>query len=464
MSLRVPFRNEQNIQTTATALTNASEIIAKNGGYTYDSIKSAESELKSCGIDLNQPGKMESMILKGKSKNVRTAAGQTTSLSAPNDSQIGIDTFAISNELIQDFSPSTNITESPLEVMLPYKSCAAVEIQQDQMSSFWGYAEAGTTVDGAIPVVELLEVSSNYYKGYSISEYSELKGNDIIALREVGTSDTARRGAQQRLNFGMLNLIQRATTGLELNRLESAIKGSWTWKSDGQEIVVSSQIPSSNIYQMSESLGEYDPVTNRLAPNNALSINPLVQLGQWLTYIKNTGLSIEKVVMDNVIFSTVFNCPAIAAQTQYISMNSNNDVSGIRSNLFKITTIPSLQDIAIEVDDRGLKFSPDKTTTLNTRPLWWGKTVTPSSFRALVVVRQSGLSRIGNFGFFPNIYARQGLAVGGTEGGIVAVQQDLSQFNILNQQIQLLVASNSAPMYYLSHGVYAFDFGVTIKA
>lgn len=463
-TLNVPFRTESSVDVFS-AYDQAVEKITKNGGYTYDGLTSAEAELKACGIDLNQPGKIEQLTAKA-SKMVKTASGTLVSLSAPNDSSIGIDTFAISNELIQDFNPATNINESPLNSMLPYKSSASVQLQQDNMQAFWGYAGSGTAVGGTQPIVELLQVTSNSFKGYPISETSYLQGNDLIALREAGSSDTAKRGAQQRLNYGMLNLINRASTGLEMNRIESAVKGTWTWNSDGQDYVISSGIPGSNVGVLSGSLGTYSLSTNRLVNNPAYTGNPLQELGKYITYVRNMGMDIEKIVVDNVTYSAIFNCTAVTDKVVYISNNSNNNVMDIRRNLFQITTIPMLQGVNIEVDNRAWKTDTNPTSTLNTRPLWWGKTVTSSSFRALVVVKQNGISRIGNFGFFPNVYARQGLAtpVGGTDGGIVALQQDLAQYNFLEQKIQIAVFSNSAPMYYLPNGVFVFDFGVTVEA
>lgn len=464
MQLRVPY-HETNVADQAANLTEAAIALSKNGGFTYDGLEKSYKELAAAGVDLSKSGKIEKLM--EKSKNVSLSAPVDTT-----DSVIGTNTFMISNQLIQDISPENSVENSPYNIMMPFKTIDAQEYQQDIMSSFWGYADGGSTVNGAINVVALLETISNSWKGFYIAEQSFLEGDDLVALREVGTSNTASRGALQKLNYGALNLLQRAGTGLELNRIESLFKGSWTWYDSSLQdnIVISSQIPLNNITTLTQSLGAYNTTTNVFTPNVSMTVNPLVQLGQMLTTIKNMGLSIEKIVMDNITYSAIFNSAAVTSQTQYVTMNSDNNVMGVRSNLFKITTIPELQDVPIEVDNRALKFNADETTRSNTRPLLWGKTVSGSSFRALIVVRPTGLSRVGDFGFFPNVYARTtqigggSRSIGGYGGGITMVEQDLSQFDITNQKIQLLAASKSAPMIYLPNTVFTFDFNVSITS
>lgn len=473
MRVDIPFR-EADVRSQAERLTEAAIAVQKNGGFSFDGLEKSHKELKEIGIDLNVQGKTSELIKKAeqavKDKTFSLAAGDAV-IANPTNSVIGTDTFEISNQLIQDISPENSIENSPYNLMMPFKTVDAINYQQDIMSSFYGYADGGGTVNGAINIVPLLETISNQWKGFEISEQSFLEGTDLIALREVGTSDTARRGALQKLNYGMLNLLQRAGTGLELNRIESMFKGSWTWFNGAinDNVVISSGIPSGNVTTLSESLGSYVTSTNTFTPNGSMTINPLVELGQMLTTIKNMGLSIEKIVMDNISYGAIFNSPAVTSQTQYVTMDSNNNVMGVRSNLFKITTIPELQDVPIEVDNRALKFNSDTTTRANTRPLLWGKTVTASSFRALVVVRPSGLSRTAEFGFFPNVYARTTQigggkrSIGGYGGGIVMVEQDLSVMDITNQKVQLLAASNSAPMIYLPNTVFVMDWDVSVS-
>mgnify|MGYP001576459060 CR=1 FL=1 len=457
------------------AIFEASRAIQVNGGMNYEGLTKSKKELKVIGIDIDKEGKLDKFINIGEQQimpfhSVLGTSG--ISLSAPQDSFIGTDTFEISNQLIQDASPENAIEDSPLNTMMPFRTFDAITAQQDIMSSFWGWADGDNGTFGAINVVPLLETISNQYKGYETSEISFLEGNDLIKLREVGASDTEKRGAVQKLNMGQLNLLRRAGTGLELNRIEALVKGIWTYRSSltpTDPLKISQQIPAGNVTTLTQSLGSYVTSTNVFTPNSGLTVNPLVQLGQMITTIKNAGWDIEKIVMDNIVYGAIFNCSAVSSQTQYVTMNSDNDVMGVRRNLFRITTIPALQGIDIEVDNRAVKINSNTTTRLNTRPLWWGKTVETASFRALIVVRPRELTRIGDFGFFPNIYARTTQISGGTRsmggygGGIVMVNQDLAVQNILNQKIQILAASNSSPMTYLPNGVFTFDFNVTVS-
>lgn len=462
---------EVNIDEHPRKIFEAARAVQLNGGMTYDGLNKSRRELKVAGVDLDIPDKMEKLVAIGK-QTIRTLDNQSSiSLAAPTDSEIGINTFEISNQLIQDASPENAMENSPINIMLPNKTIDAVQYQQDILSSNWGWADGDNGVNGASNAVSLLETQSNSWKGFTTREMSFMSGQDLINLRAVGTSDTERQGAMQKLNYGMLNLLQRASTGLEMNRLESLIKGSWTYKEGSlpDDLIISSQIPAGNVTTLTQSLGAYNSTTNVFTPNAGMTVNPLVQLGQMLTTIKNMGLDIEKIVMDNISYGAIFNSTAVASQTQYVTMNSNNDVMGVRANLFKITTIPALQDVPIEVDNRAVKINSAATTRSNTRPLWWGKTVTTSSFRALVVVKPKGLTRVGDFGFFPNIYARTTQIGGGTRsmggygGGVVMVTQDLSQFDVTNQKIQILAASASAPIIYLPNLVFTFDLNVTIS-
>lgn len=463
-----------NVHDQAARLTEATLALSKNGGFTYDGLNKSRNELEDAGLDLHAKGKIEKLIEVGKTPIKSFVGNKDISLSAPQqatDSVIGTDTFEISNQLIQDISPENSIENSPFNLMMPFKTIDGIQYQQDIMSSFYGWADGGSSINGAINVVPLLETISNSWKGFDIAETSYLEGKDLIALREVGVNDPAKRGALQKLNYGMLNLLQRAGTGLELNRIEALLKGSWTWYegSTDSDVTISQAVPAGNVTSLSQSLGSYVTATNVFTPNPTLTINPLVELGQMLTQIKNMGLEIEKIVLDNIVYSAIFSCSAVTSQTQYVTMNSDNNVMGVRANLFRITTIPELQDVPIEVDNRAVKINSNTTTRENTRPLLWGKTVTPSSFRALIVIRPSGLTRVGDFGFFPNTYARTtqiaggSRSVGGYGGGIVMVQQDLSVMDITRQKIQILAASSSSPMTYLPNLVFPFDWNVPVS-
>jgi hypothetical protein len=463
----------ENFSEKAALIGEAAIALQKNGGFTYDGLNKSRNELKSAGIDLNLPNKMEKFITIGKQTVTAFDGKSSVSLSGPDpvDSSIGIRTFEISNQLIQDIGPTASFEDSPVNVMMPYKNIPSVQYQQDILASLYGYADGDSGPDGAANVVPLLETTSNSYKGFSIREMSFLQGYDLIALREIGTNETERRGSMQKINYGKLNLLQRAGTGLELNRLDMLIKGSWSYQESSlsDPLIISGGISANNVTTMSQSLGSYVKATNTFTPNASLTINPLEQLGVSLTNIKNMGMDIDKIVIDNITYGAIFNSPLIASQTQYVSAVSSNNVMETRKNLFQITTIPALQGIPIEVDNRAWKTDSKVTTPLNTRPLWWGKTVTSSSFRALIVVKPKGLSRVGDFGFFPNLYARTtqiggGSTVnGGYGGGITMVMQDLSVQDITNQKIQLLAASNSAPMLYLPNMVRLFDFNVSVS-
>ena len=391
-------------------------------------------------------------------------------LSAPGnagggDSFVGQSTFELMNRLLQDISPANDISDSPFNMILPFVTNTAVEVQQDKYSSNYGWAGDSNGIDGIQNEVPLLSASGDVFTGYMYGDISRISGNVLVTLRELGVSDTKAQGLMQRIMMQQILLVQRVLNTVELNRIEAINKGSFTFKG----VPVSTQIPASNIFYSSASLGTYTKSTNRFSPNAALTANLLKELSFALTYIINTGNKIKHVLMDNITFGALFNSQAVSDQTRFMAANSNNTVKKIRENIFHITTIPALQGVDIMVDDGAIKLTPDTTSTLNTRPIMWGKEVTSSSFRFIIVCEPTQLFRIGEMGFFPNVVARSGYAPqGGTvnsagpSGAVTMITQDLAQFNALNQEIQMYASTVAAPMIYFPSGIFLFDPRVTV--
>lgn len=381
------------------------------------------------------------------------------------DSFVGQYTFQIMNRLLQDISPDNDISDSPFNMILPFVTNNAVEVQQDKYSSNYGWAGDSNGIEGIQNEVPLLAANGEVYSGFMYDAISRIKGKDLVTLRELGVADTKSQGLMQRIMMQQILLIQQVLNTVELNRIESINKGSFTFKG----VPVSSQIPASNIYYSSASLGTYTRSTNVFTPNAALTANLLKELSFALTYIKNTGNKIKHVMMDNITYGALFNSQAISDQTRFMTANSNNSVKKIRENLFRITTIPALQDVDILVDDGAIKLTPDTTSTSNTRPIMWGKEVTSSSFRFIIVCEPTKLFRVGEMGFFPNVVSRNGynpanatVTNTGPSGSVVMVTQDLSQFNVINQEIQMYASTVAAPMIYFPSGIFLFDPRVTV--
>lgn len=382
------------------------------------------------------------------------------------DSTIGMNTFEIQNQLIQDYMPDNDIANSPFNLMLPFKSIPTIGVQQDIISSNYGWAGDGNGVGGALNPVPLLSANGEIYEGYQFTNVSYISGQALIALRELGVNDTALRGYMQRINLQSILLIEQLMNTVELNRIETLIKGSFTY----QNSIISAGLGSfpQNIIHASQSLGAYTVATNTFTPNAALTDNLIQEMGAAMTSIMNTGVEITDVLMPNTLYMPLMNSQAVASQTTLINTLSFNNVMEGRQNLFRLAAIPALQNINLMVDNRAIKLNPDVTTINNTRPLMYGKTIESSSFRAIFLTRTKGLSKLGDMGFFPNVYTRtqsEGAISKNTgyEGNFSLITQDLSKFNVQNQQIQMIGSTCAAPMVYLPHGVYLFDFNVSVN-
>lgn len=381
------------------------------------------------------------------------------------DGRVGVNTFQVWNELIQDFAPKFDESESPLNIMLPFRTVETVTAQQDIISSNYGWAKPSNGVGGAMNAVPLLDVSGREFEGYMYDAISFIGGQALVALRELGSSDTKLRGYLQRISFQQILLMQQVMTAIELMRTEVLFKGSFAYK----DSTVSTPIPSANVYTASQSLGTYSRGTNTLTQNPSLTVNLLIEIGLVATQLLNEGLDLAGIVIPNTIYQAIMNSPAITSQTIYTSMNSNNSVQGIRDNLFRLTNIPALQNLDIIVDNRAIKTDANKTNKTNTRPLLYGSDVTTSSFRALFLTRPKDMSRTGYLGFFPNVYNR-GTPQGGTAqragygGAISLITQDMSQFNWQNQEIQMLATTCVGPMVSLENSINVFDFNVTVTS
>lgn len=382
------------------------------------------------------------------------------------NSFVGQNTFEIANQLVQDVSPDNDIQSSPFNDMLPFRTSNTVEVQQDVYSSNYGWAGDSQGVGSVGNVVPLLEVGGDTFTGYMLDNESYVSGNALIALREAGTSDTARRGLTQRLTMQQILLTMRLLNSAELMRIESINKGSFTFNG----VPVSTQVPIENIQSATQSLGTYYKATNLLVPNAAATINFLKELGLFLTRIVNTGNKITKIIVENITYGAIFTTAAVEAQTRFMAANSNNTVGGIRNNAFHINTIPALQGIPIVIDNGTIKLTSEKTSLKNTRPIMWGKEVTSSSFRLIVCCAPTGLSKIGDMQFFPNVVARSASTAQGVMNsamgpdGICMITQDLATFNVKNQQIMMYGSTCCAPTIYNPNMIFMFDPLVQIAA
>ena len=466
----VPSQMQDNLPDVS-ALYEASSALYKNGGLTVKGIERSINELENAGIKVTND-KINRWLEAGK-KEINSITGEKVSLSQPQDSYIGTGTFEMNNTLIMDYTTSNTLDESPFNTMLPVRNADAISFQQDIMNTLYGYADGDNGVSGSANIVPLLQSSTNQYKGYYISEISQFNGDDLRKLRELGTSDTTRKGVIQKLSWQQVLLVHRMATGLELNRIEAIQKGSWVWNGYNQSssVVIGSGL-TNTITSLSQSLGSYNTTTNVFTLNPSLTADPVKEIGAWLNPILNTGLDFDSFIIDNISYGNIFRSPAIDTRTVYTSAVSSNNVQDVRQNLFRLNTIPALEGKSFLVDNRTFKLTPDRTTTLNTRPLLWGKTVTSSSFRITVLAKPKGLSRVGDMVFFPNVYNRNTNILGGGvstnsfggNNGIILATQDMATFDITNQKIQMFSASNSAPVVYLPNMIYSFDLGVTITS
>ena len=279
--------------------------------------------------------------------------------------------------------------------MLPFREVGAFQVQQDIINSAYGNAQPENGVNGANTIVPLLGANGKSYEGLPYTEVSYIEGEALNNLRKLGTDATAERGWMQRWNLQRLMMLQRQAVNIELQRCAALGQGVITYKNFNYSM----QIPSGNVTTLSQSLGSYVNATNVFTANPSMTVNPLRELGVMLTSLMNMGLSIEKIEMDNICYGAIFNSSAVQANTQYMSAVTTNDIMKGRDNLFRITTIPELQGVPIEVYNGAWKISDGVTSPSNTRPLMWGpgtpngsnpNYITSSSFRAVIVTSSYG--------------------------------------------------------------------------
>lgn len=381
---------------------------------------------------------------------------------------VGKNTFQVLEGLIQDYSPTFDIALSPYNTMLPFRTVDSVTAQQDIFESNYGWAREGNQAGGIINEVPLLEATGRRFSGYMFTAISYIAGEALIALREMGSSDTRVRGLVQRVALQQILLMKQVIATIELTRAETLIKGSFLFKGD----TISTPLLTPNIHYASDSLGTYSRATNTLTPSPTTTANFINEIARVATKVQGSGITIKEIIIPAPIYQAIFQSPVISASTVYMSAVSSNDAQGVRDNLFRLSNIPSLKNIDLVSDDRWIKFEQGETTTLNTRPLAYGKEVDTSSFRALFITEPNGLSVTGYMGMFPNIYARAGSGVSPVNAtietdygnGVTMVTQDMSQFNWQNQQMQMFASSVIAPMVSLNNSIHVFDFRVNVVA
>jgi hypothetical protein len=300
--------------------------------------------------------------------------------------------------------------------------------------------------------------------GYSYNAMSRVEGYELIKYRELGSSNLTDVGTMQKIALQKILLVEQVKTAIELVRTESLTKGSFTYG----DVTIGSGLPNTNVFVASQSLGSYSTSKNVITVNGSASNNILKELGNALVGIQNMGIKIKGVLCPNTVYSAIFQSPKVDEKTVYMTATSPHDIQGMRADLFENSNIPILKGIPLIADDRSIKISSGVTTTLNTRPIMYGETVDTTSFRMLILTEPSngggGVSRLGNTGFFPNVYNRPGITPAGGQiqnmgynGNISFITQDLSVSNVQNQAIQMIASTCFAPMVYLPNGLFVFD-------
>lgn len=429
-----------------------------NLGDGSSSAQHARDDLKSANIKLKPNSKLV------------TAKLSAGNVGATENTGVGVTTLEIMNELIQDYSPEHDVLEnSPLNSMLPLKQINAVRAQQDIYNSNYGWARPTDGVFGAINPVPLLGADGKVFTGYGYSAMSTIEGDELFKYRELGSSNLTDLGLMQKIALQKILLAEQVKTSVELVRSESLTKGSFVYG----DVTIGTGIPTENIGVASQSLGSYSRSNNKITVNAGATNNILKELGAYLVGIQNMGVKIVGVLCPNTVYSAIFQSPAVDAKTLYMTATSPHDIQGMRSDLFENTNIPILKNIPLIADDRAIKISEGITTPLNTRPIMYGEKVDASSFRMLILTESStgggGTARLGSMGFFPNVYDRPGTNPSGGQkesmgykGSISLVTQDLSQFNILNQRLQMVATSCFGPMIYLPNGLFVFDPDISL--
>ena len=443
-----------NLEDYSHAIAEAAVTIAK-GGRTLNSIGNARKVLDQVGLELSDSTQRQMISLSSGDNGM-------------NQGVLGQNTFEIANDLIKDFAPEINLASSPFADVLPAENITATRYQQDIMSSGSGWAHEAGAVNGFNNVVPMLESDGYIWRGYEFTENGEIKGDDLISLRNPGSSEIAVADATQRITYSQLNMLNRQNANIELKRIESLLKGSFIYR----DTIVSSGLITGNFGQLSQPLGTYTKSTNTFTPNAGMSVDPIEELMSFVTSLQYLGLTIEEIICDGTSYQAIFQSPAVKSQTKYMSMYSQNNPADTQANLFKINTIPALMGIPLTVYSAGVKFAQGRTTRTNTRSIMWGQEVESSSFRAYIKLKNTGLSRVGKLGFFPNVFKDHAVGLNGNAtasmlqngSGVVLMQQDLAQYNFLNQKIQWVTSTTFNPMVMLENMVYAFDWNVNVVA
>lgn len=451
------IQNEQQISNTAENVMEATVAIIENGGYTRTGLDIARKHLQKSGIELP-----EATCAKLVEKQISLSSGDN----GMDQGYIGQNTFEISGTLIQGQAPEMQLAKSPYNSILTAKNLTGVVYQQDIMESNYGYAQEAGSVGGINNVIPLLDVNGFTWQGQEYTETGEMFGNALIALRNPGSTAIEKANVIRRINMSQLNMLNRATMNIELTRIESMNKGSYVYK----DVIYSSGVPSQNQGILSQSLGTYTVATNTFVPNVGITANAFNELASYVNLLLNTGYNPTEIIIDNVMYNAIIQSVPITDITRFITANSDNIPVDTQEQAFYVVGVPQLQHVKIKVYQQGLKTSRGDTTISNTRPIMWGKTIDENSFNALIKCENTGMSRVGELGFFPNQYkdTNIGLNTASTSSklqngsGIILAQQNLAQFDFNNQKIQWIVSTTIAPMIYLPEMIFPFNFDVTI--
>jgi hypothetical protein len=460
----------QNLNATAQHLTEAVEAIYQHRAKPFEAIDKASHHLEAAGININDRKVFDQVASFSKGSDVVKISNHVrdkASFAAGDNNQmqgyVGATRLDILNETIRQFFPEVSMDDNPLNGMLPSKVINAGKAEQGIYGAGYGMLQPSGAVKGVMNQIPLLERDAVTMRGYDFDGVLTLDGDAALAVRDLTSSDTTKNGSQELLNFSLLSAINMANMGVIGRGLESIKAGAYSATRSG--VVVSSGIPSGNVFFVSgaESAGTYTKSTNNFAGNLAYPGDPIQQLMFAVNKLINLGIVIDSIEMDNQMYLWMFSTPAVKGQTKYSSAVSVNQMQDIQSNVFKINTIPALMGIPIEVYKQGYKFGEGATaTTLNTRPLWWGETVTPSSFRVLIKTRSPLGSPIGHTIFPPNVY-RDGMMSSDASTGLVIRAQDNSAVNMFNQSYDILVATTVGYVYYQPNAVYTVDFNVIVN-
>jgi hypothetical protein len=446
--------SESELHARAGAVTEAAIAIAEGKGYNLKSLGKARNILANSGLSISETQHNDLLQLSSGDNGMNQGA-------------LGQNTFQVANDLIKDFAPETNLAASPFADIIPSENITATRYQQDVMSSGSGWAHEAGAVNGFNNTVPMLDSEGQVWRGYEFTENGEIKGDDLIALRNPGSSAISVADATQRVMYSQLNMLNRQNSNIELTRIEALTRGSFMYK----DLIVSSGLLTSNIGQLSQPLGSYNKATNVFTPNAAITADPIDELMAFATKLVYLGLSIEEFIIDPTDYQAIMQTPAVRARTVYSSSRSDNKPQDIQKNLFRISTIPGLMGIPITVYQAGVKFAPGRTSVANTRSIMWGKDVSASSFRVYIKLKNTGMSRVGKLGFFPNVFKDHAVGLNGSAtasmlqngSGVILMQQDLAQYNFLNQKIQWVTSTTFNPMIMLENMVYAFDLNVTVS-